>query len=269
MLYQKFVPEGWNKELSTFDKEDIEKIKHNQNDKIYQGLAKSIDEYGNLHVIFGKDEIGIIPLNKLEAICTNEDGIPKSSIAYNKINKFVEFKISAIDEENNYILSRKDVQEDAIKWIKNDICIGDVLDGIITNIKPYGVFVEIGGGVSGLLHIEDISVSRIKNPNERFCLGEKIQVKVKNIDKISGKLFLTYKELLGNWEDNIKTIKEGSIYAGIAKEMEKNKQGIFIELKPNLVGMAEYTENIHYGDKINVYVKKIDRQKKKIKLIIK
>lgn len=58
------------------------------------------------------------------------------------------------------------------------------------------------------------------------------------------------------------------VIKGIARETEKHKNGIFVELKPNLIGLADYKENIEYGQAINVYVKKIVEDKKKIKLII-
>ena len=57
------------------------------------------------------------------------------------------------------------------------------MHGIVRNIRPYGVFVEIGGGIAGLLHIEDISVARIKSPAERFKIGQKINVMIKYIDR--------------------------------------------------------------------------------------
>ena len=83
------------------------------------------------------------------------------------------------------------------------------------------------------------------------------------------KIYFSYKELLGTWEDNVKEFKEKTVVQGIVRETEKNKRGIFIELKPNLVGMAEYKEGMEYGQKVDVYIKKIVEDKKKIKLIIK
>ena len=67
--------------------------------------------------------------------------------------------------------------------------------------------------------------------------------------------------------ENVKDFKAGTIVEGIAKEIEKNKNGIFVELKPNLVGMAEYKEGIEYGNKVCVYIKKIIPERKKIKLL--
>ena len=91
---------------------------------------------------------------------------------------------------------------------------------------------------------------------------------VKSIEKDTGRINLSYKETLGTWEDNVKKFSSGMTVPGIIRETEKNKNGIFIELTPNLVGMAEYTEGYTYGQKVNVYIKKIDNERKKVKLMI-
>lgn len=135
-------------------------------------------------------------------------------------------------------------------------------------MRKFGAFVEIGGGVVGLLHIEDMSVSRMKSPEERFFIGQKINVMIKSIDRENNKFVLSYKELLGDWDENIKEYTEKTVVEGIVKECDKFKNGIFIELKPNLVGLAEYKEGVQYGQKVNVYIKKIIKERKKIKLLI-
>lgn len=145
---------------------------------------------------------------------------------------------------------------------------GDIVEGTVTNIKPYGAFIELNEGVTGLLHIEDISVSRIKSPYERLKIGQNIKIMIKSIDSKNKRIFLTYKELLGTWEENAKELSSGMVIKGIAREVEKFNNGIFIELKPNLVGLADYKENIQYGQDVEVYVKKIIPEKKKIKLKI-
>lgn len=152
--------------------------------------------------------------------------------------------------------------------MKNDLKEGMKVKGIVKNIRPYGAFIEIGGGIVGLIHIEDISVARIKSPFERFKIGQKINVVIKSIDKKTNRVILSYKEMLGTWEENIEDINEGMTVKGIARETEKSKNGIFIELKPNLIGLAEYKDNIEYGQDVNVYIKRIIPEKKKIKLII-
>ncbi len=163
---------------------------------------------------------------------------------------------------------RRELNEENINWIQNEAKTGEILNGTVKNIKPFGAFVEVENGVTGLLHIEDISVSRIKSPEERFTVGQNIKVMIKSIDKEQNRIELTHKELLGTWEENITDYKEGEKVEGIVKEVEKQKNGIFIELKPNLVGLAEYKEGYGYGQKVKVYIKRIIKEKKKIKLLI-
>ena len=151
----------------------------------------------------------------------------------------------------------------------NEITKGSKVSGFVKNIQPYGAFIHTDNGLEGLLYIEDISVARIKTPFERFKIGQRIDVLIKDVDLKKNKIYFSYKELLGTWEDNVKEFKEKTVVQGIVRETEKNKRGIFIELKPNLVGMAEYKEGMEYGQKVDVYIKKIVEDKKKIKLIIK
>ena len=101
---------------------------------------------------------------------------------------------------------------------------------MVKNIKPYGAFIEIAGGVVGLAHIEDLSIARIKTPSERLKIGQKVDVVVKSIDRRTGKVILSYKETLGSWEENAKMFTTGMKAKGIVRETEKNKNGIFIYL---------------------------------------
>ena len=144
--------------------------------------------------------------------------------------------------------------------------VGENVKGIVKNIKPYGAFVDIGYGKVGLVYIEDLSVARIRTPYERLKIGQEINIKVKEINKENGKINLSYKEMFGTWEENADKFKKGMHVNGIVRETEKNKNGIFIELLPNLVGMAEYRNDLTYGQNINVVIKKIDYDKKKVKL---
>ena len=120
----------------------------------------------------------------------------------------------------------------------------------------------------GLLHIQDISISRIKTPEERLYVGQKMNVMVKSIDKDKERICLSYKELLGNWDENVKELEENTVVDGIIKEADKYKNGMFVELKPNLVAMAEYQEGLKYGQKVKVLIKKIIKNKRKIKVVI-
>jgi len=266
MEYQKFIPEGWE----NTPKVTTEEIEYAlENNTIMQGLVTKCDSNYNLYVNLGENFTGIIPRDQIEAISIDETGFPKPNICAGKVNKIVQFKVKNIDNTRNLaILSRKAVGVEAIEWLKKELKEGEKVRGIVRNIRPYGAFVEIGGGIVGLLHIEDISVARIKSPEERFKVGQKINVMIKYIDRKNERVILSYKELLGTWEENIENYKEGMEVYGTIRETDKYKNGIFVELMPNLVGMADYKEGLEYGDKAKVYIKKIIPEKHKIKLTI-
>ena len=249
-----FKPEGWNNEITKVDKSNLEEYINEE--KVLQGLVKSCDEKLNLHVAFEDDIQGIVPREEIEQINIEEDGLPKERICTGKVHKFIQFKIKDIDKDNNLTLSRKQVQKEALDWVLNDLKVGERVDGIVKNIKPYGAFVEIGGGVVGLVHIEDLSVARIKTPYERLKIGQKVEIVVKSIEREKKKVILSYKETLGTWEENANNFAKGMKTTGIIRETEKNKNGIFIELRPNLVGMAEYKDGFEYRTKSRCIDKK-------------
>lgn len=266
MEYKGFIPEGWEENFRPMSKEYL--INAMQEGTIVQGIVNKCDSNYNLHIDFGNNVTGVIPREQVEAVNVDETGFPKPNICVSKVNKYVQFKVTDLTANDKFILSRKEVGNEALKWVKNSLKEGQIVNGIVKSIQPYGAFVEIGGGIVGLLHIEDISIARIKSPSERLKIGQKIKIMIKSIDRKNERIILSYKELLGTWEENVKKFEEGSVVVGIAREIEKGKNGIFIELTPNLVGLAEYKEKINYGQEVNVYVRKIIPERKKIKLVI-
>lgn len=251
----KFFPEGWKSE-------EIEDTKD-----ILQGIVKNCDKDYNLHVELKNGMHGIIPRQEIEAINVDEKGYPKENLCIGKVHKYVQFKLKEKDG-NKLIFSRKDVQQEVLNSVKTDLKVGDNIKGIVKNITPYGAFIDIGGGVVGLAYIEDLSVARIKTPYERLKIGQNVNIVVKSINRETGKISLSYKDTLGTWEENAKKFSVGMNTKGIIRETEKNKKGIFIELTPNLVGMAEYKEGLKYGEKVDLYIKKIDYDKKKVKVVL-
>ena len=153
-------------------------------------------------------------------------------------------------------------------WNGDSLQEGQILNGVVKGIKKYGAFIELEQGDTGLVYIEDLSVARIKSPEERLKIGQNVKVVVKYIDRDNKKITLSYKELFGTWEENAQKFKEGVTVKGIVRETEKCNNGIFIELTPNLVGLAEYKEGMEYGKPVDVYIKKIIPEKHKVKLII-
>ena len=107
---------------------------------------------------------------------------------------------------------------------------GQIVEGTVTGIKPYGAFIELDNGPVGLAFIEDLSVVRIKSPEERVQVGQKVKCMVKSVNEENGKINLSYKDCLGTWEENAQKFKEGMTVKGIVRNTEKNNNGIFIEL---------------------------------------
>lgn len=265
MIQNNFMPEGWDNVVSTLDGNNINEVINNKT--TLQGIVTDCDNDFNLHIDLGNYQ-GIMPRSEVEGINLQRNGLPKTNLCTGKVNKFVQFKVKDVGNNGIAILSRKDVQSEALNWVKKDLSVGDIITGIVKRVESYGVFIEIGGGVVGLAHIEDLSVARIKSAFERVSIGQKLEVMVKSIDRESGKLILSYKELLGTWEENADKFDVGQRTKGIVRETEKHKNGIFIELLPNLVGMAEYVDGLEYGQEVNVYIKRIDYERRKVKLLV-
>lgn len=269
---QKFMPEGWDLVGNGVDEEQERKTafltEAKDRNETLEGLVTMADPDFNLYVDLDGIK-GIVPRAEVSS-AVEADGLPRPVASITKVNKRVQFKIKEIKRAENgeveVILSRKAVEIEVKEWMYKNLKEGMVLSGIVRNMEQYGAFVDIGGGVTGLLHIEDISVARIMHPEERFKIGDKIKVMVKSFDRTTGKIVLTHKELLGTWEDNIKDFKEGTTVIGIARAREKN--GIFVELRPNLVGLADHKPGVEYGQRVSVFIKKIIPEKKKIKLVI-
>ena len=194
MEYFNFIPEGWIENKEEYDLSTIQEAY--EKSKILQGFVEKCDLEYNLHIDLGNNITGIIPRNEIDFFSSDECGETKTSICKNKEHTFVQFKIKEILNENKVLLSRKKASEDTLKWFMQNLDKGMIVRGIVKNIRKYGAFIEIGAGVVGLLHIEDISISRIKSPEERFKVGQKIDVIIKEINKKENQIVLTYKELL-------------------------------------------------------------------------
>lgn len=141
---------------------------------------------------------------------------------------------------------------------------GDVIPAKVTHLEPFGCFVDVGCGIPSLIPIDAISVSRIAHPNDRFYNGQDIFVVIKSVE--NGRICLSHKELLGTWEENAQRFQAGETVGGIVRSVES--YGIFIELAPNLAGLAEPRDNVQVGQAASVYIKALIPEKMKVKLII-
>lgn len=235
-------------------------------DRILEAKAILCDREHNLHVDLGTVK-GIIP--REECAMGISDGSVRDIAIISRVNKPVSFKIiDFIDDETGNktaILSRRAVQEECIEEYIKKLVPGDIINAKVTHNETFGSFCDIGCGVSALLPIDSISVSRIPHPNSRFSVNSTIKAVVKSIDEMN-RVTLSLKELLGTWEENANNFKTGQTVGGIVRSIEK--YGVFIELAPNLAGLAEYSSDVREGDLASVYIKSINPEKMKIKLSI-
>ena len=163
-------------------------------------------------------------------------------------------------------MSKKILELKVRKWMYMHLKAGVKLKGVVVGLKDYAAFVDVGGGVTGILKLQDISDSVLVNSADFFKLGQRIEVIVKKYDRDTGRIELSYKELMGTFDENVKKFKEGDIVEGVIRN--RMKTGVFVELAPNVTGIAEHVNGIEYGQKVLVSIKKINLERKKIKLII-
>ncbi|MFQ8832596.1 MAG: S1 RNA-binding domain-containing protein [Ruthenibacterium lactatiformans] len=142
---------------------------------------------------------------------------------------------------------------------------GDILPCRVTHLESFGAFCDIGCGVPALLPIDCMSVSRIQSPADRVHEGQDILCAVKSRDT-EGRIVLTMKELLGTWLENAAAFAAGETVVGLVRSVEP--YGVFVELAPNLAGLAEAAPGLDCGQLVSVYIKSIIPEKMKIKLVV-
>ena len=199
-------------------------------------------------------------------------------------NTVQDFKVIKLDyRRNNVVLSRKAVLEEAnsaekLELLKN-LEEGQIIKGIVKNITDYGAFVDLGG-LDGLLHITDISWSRVINPADSLNLGEEIEVKVLSFDKEKLRVSLGLKQIQNDpWEEIDSKYSSGGIYEAVVSNV--TDYGCFAELEQGIEGLIHLSEldwtskNIHPSkvvskdEKIKVMILEIDREKRRISLGLK
>lgn len=261
----KFYPEGKNQELSRqFDSVDEIKTAMIQGE-ILESKVLLCDREHNLHVDLGAVR-GIIP--RIEGAVGIDNGSVRDIALISKVNKSVCFTVLGFQKDiyNNSlaILSRRAVQLRCINEFLDKLVEGDIIDARVTHLEKFGAFIDIGAGINALIPIDMLSVSRISHPNERLTEGQNIKVILRK--KEPSKMTFSLKELLGTWEENASKFSQGETVTGVVRSIED--YGIFVELAPNLAGLAEPQDNLFVGQQVAVYVKSVIPAKMKIKLVV-
>ncbi len=200
------------------------------------------------------------------------------------VNKTMEFKVVKINHEfKNVVVSHKALIEADIEEQKKEIISqlekGQVLEGVVKNITSYGVFIDLGG-VDGLIHITDLSWSRINHPNEVVELDQKLNVVILDFDEDKSRIQLGLKQLSKHpWEALADTVKVGDKVKG--KVVVIADYGAFIEVEEGVEGLIHVSEMswsthlrsaqdfVSVGDEIEAVILTLDREDRKMSLGIK
>lgn len=234
--------------------------------KILEGIATVCEEGMNLSVNLGS-KYGIMP--KEEAVYSHDGEAVKDIAVITRVGRAVAFKIIGFEKSGNStvpILSRRLAQKECMENYLLKLRPGDIIDAKVTHLEQFGAFVDIGCGITSLLSIDCISVSRISHPKDRLKVGMRIPVVIKSIDYDTGRIYVTHRELLGTWEENAERFKAGQTVSGIVRSIEN--YGVFVEIAPNLAGLAELREDICVGQITAAYIKSIIPERMKIKLVL-
>ena len=243
---------------------------------IIEGTAVLCDSDFNLHVDF--PVLGgvkaVIPRN--EAVWSRDGEPPKDIAILTRVGKAVACKVTGIEQESDgavtVYLSRRLAQAECAANYLDGLRAGDIIRAKVTHLESFGAFVDVGCGVPSLLSVDCISVSRITHPRDRLYNGQMIWCAVKSVDRETGRIFVSTRELLGTWEQNAARFTPGQTVAGIVRSVED--YGVFVELAPNLAGLAELrdgdraTAESLIGRTAAVFIKSITPERMKIKLVL-
>ncbi len=196
------------------------------------------------------------------------------------LNQTMQVKVMKVDrDDHNILLSRRVIaeEEEAKKadQVWNELSVGQVREGTVRSVMPYGAFVDLGG-VDGLLHVSAMSHQRVADPKKIVKEGDKLQVMIVNVDKEKKKVSLSLKQLAKNpWETATTDFAIGSTVDGTVKSVVEF--GAFVELAPGVEGLVHVSQLamkrvnkpgdvVKEGDKVKAKIQGIDLEKHRISL---
>lgn len=243
---------------------------------IIEGTAVLCDSDFNLHVDF--PVLGgvkaVIP--RSEAVWSRDGEPPKDIAILTRVGKAVACKVTGIEQESDgavtVYLSRRLAQAECAANYLEGLIPGDIIRAKVTHLESFGAFVDVGCGIPSLLSVDTISISRINHPRERLYNGQMIWCAVKSVDRETGRIFVSTRELLGTWEQNAARFTPGQTVAGVVRSVED--YGVFVELSPNLAGLAEVRDcdreavQSLVGRTAAVFIKSIIPERMKVKLVL-
>lgn len=233
---------------------------------VLEGTALLCDEHHDLLVKLGP-YTGRIP--REEGALGIAEGTTRDIALLSRVGKPVSFLVEGLEGQDGTLvprLSRRKAQELALEHILDTWVPGQVVPATVTHLEPFGAFVDIGCGVPSKIGVERLSVSRIPHSACRLRPGQEILAAVLEVDRRLRRASLTLRELLGTWEENAACFRPGMTVPGVVRGVKD--YGVFVELAPNLSGLAEGKAGVKEGDRVSVYIKSILPERMKIKLLI-
>lgn len=231
--------------------------------EVFRAMCTKCDEFHDLHVDLGSLR-GRIP--REEAALGIVEGRVREIGILSRVGKPVSFQVVEFAEDGTVILSRRAAQLEARSYFLSALRPGDVIPAMVQTPADFGVFCDIGCGFPALMRIDRCCVSRLQSTRELFRPGQNIFAAVLDVDDTEGRLTLTGRELLGTWEENAAQFQQGQTVTGTVRSVMP--YGIFVELTPNLSGLAESGPEVQPGDRVSVYLRGIHHDRHKIKLNI-
>ena len=177
---------------------------------------------------------GFCPFSQIDTMRTSDPSA--------HVGKVYTFRITEFKEgDRNLVVSRRalleEEQREASVEVRKSIIAGAVLTGRVTSVREFGAFVDLGGGVQGLLHVSEMGWSRIADPSMVLQPGEEITVKVLQVDEAKGKISLGLKQLSADpWSTVADVYKVGQVFTGRVTRV--TEFGAFVELEPGIEGLA-------------------------------
>lgn len=241
------------------------------NDEIVQGFIKCKTRGGMIVDIFGIE--AFLPGSQIDVRPIKDYDI--------YVEKTMDFKIVKINHEfKNVVVSHKALIEADLEEQKREIISklekGQVLEGVVKNITSYGVFIDLGG-IDGLIHITDLSWSRINHPSEVVEMDQKLNVVILDFDEAKTRIQLGLKQLTPHpWDSLDPNLKPGDKVKG--KVVVLADYGAFIEIIPGVEGLIHVSEMswsnhlrsaqdfVKIGDEVEAVILSIDREERKMSL---
>ena len=255
-----YLPEGMGLRRGGFTPDLLRKAK--AEGTILQAPVLLCDEKHDLLVDLGCCT-GHLP--REECAIGIAEGETRDIAILSRVGKAVSFRVLDFLPSGMPLLSRRLAQEEARRFLFENRRPGDILPAVVTSLASFGAFCDVGCGLPALLGIEHISVSRISHSRDRFREDQPIFAVIRSMDEDSLRIQLSHKELLGTWAENAALFQPGQTVPGIVRSVKD--YGAFIELTPNLSGLAEPNFDLRPGDAVSVYIKSILPERLKIKLV--